>query len=250
MTTHFGFCKVSISPIRAENRDQSEIVSQLLFGEIIEVVELEEPWMKIRTFADNYEGYIDFKHIIKLTEKEFKRWSNGISYLEARERTLMTPWGKQRICRGSFIPANLDEFNIGNNNFTWMDEDNTKSMSIIDFCEDYLNTPYLWGGKTPFGIDCSGFTQTVYRFAGFNLPRDASEQVDHGMEVDFEDILEGDIAFFENAAGNIHHVGILNGKGEIYHASGEVRKDKFTNEGILREDFGKITHKLNIIKRL
>lgn len=250
MNTQYGFCTVSIAPLRAENKDQSEIVSQVLFGEIVEILEFEEPWMKIRTYTDNYEGFVDNKHIYKLTEKEFKRWSNGLSYSEPRERDLMTPWGKQRICRGSNVPAELDAFKIGNLEFHWLDDIDTSDCSILGLCEDYLNTPYLWGGKSPFGIDCSGFTQVVYRFQGINLPRDASQQCDLGFEIEFDDIQEGDIAFFENKSGKITHVGILDGNGSIYHAAGCVRKDDFTQNGIFRKDIQSITHNLNCIKRL
>ncbi|MCR9173533.1 MAG: C40 family peptidase [bacterium] len=244
-----GYCFVSISPVRAENRDQSEIVTQLLFGEVVNVLEIASPWAKISSVADGYEGWIDLKHIKKLTDKEMRRWLDGLDFLTDRERLLQTPWGKQWICRGSFVPAEQDTFNIGKNSFEWLEPSKTAFEDLWSCAESYLNTPYLWGGKTPFGIDCSGFTQAVYRFYDINLPRDASQQVLDGAEVSIEEIETGDLAFFHNDNGKITHVGILDDQGHILHASGHVRRDLFTKDGIVHNETGSITHKLSVIKR-
>ncbi len=245
-----AFCLVSISPVRLAADDGSEIITQLLFGELIEVHDLDAPWAKIRTIADGYSGFIDHKHLAYLTPKEARRWSDGLSYLKERERTVLTPWGKQRICRGSFVPANETTFSIGNHNFELQSYTETPCKTILEFAEDYLNTPYLWGGKSPFGIDCSGITQVIYRFFGWNLPRDAFEQIDHGQEVDYNELQAGDLAYFKNKTGKVTHVGILDGTGGIIHASGHVRRDLFTADGIFREDIESLTHPLFIIKRL
>ena len=252
MADKFGFCKVSIAPVRAENKDQSEIVTQLLFGEIIEIQEILGSWSKITTFSDNYEGWIDSKHFLPLTHKEMNRWNNGLSFEKSICRTLETPWGMQRIVKGSFVPFDCEEeFKIANETFRFLDHSvNTVVSSIFEVAKEYLNTPYLWGGKSPFGIDCSGLTQVVFRFFDKNLPRDASQQIDHGMDVDFSEILPGDLAFFHNKEGKIIHVGILNGEGLIIHASGCVRLDKFTKEGIIHAETGYLTHTLNRIKRV
>lgn len=244
-----GYCLVSIAPIRKEASDTSEIVSQLLFGELVEIENIDEPWAKIKTFSDAYEGFIDHKHIRLLREKETKRWLDGLDYLIDREMTIETPWGEQRICRGAQIPLEK-EFSVGKEHFSFKTTPSTVVPDIIELAKDYLNTPYLWGGKSPFGIDCSGYTQIIYRFHGFNLPRDASEQVLHGTEVEFNEIQEGDLAYFSNKAGKVTHVGILDGKGNIYHASGHVRLDKFDEKGIWREDFERYTHTTSSIKRL
>ncbi len=250
MASKQAYCLVSISPVRAEESDASEIVTQLLFGELVEVESINHPWAKITVLSDGYTGYIDHKHVKFLSEKEVRRWNEGLSYLKSREATILTPWGKQRICRGSFIPEGVTEFNIGKDEFQFLNDDLSVSNNIVELAEDYLNTPYLWGGKSPFGIDCSGIVQVVYRFFGFNLPRDASEQVEHGSEVDFEDIEAGDLAYFANSKGKITHVGILDGNGGIIHASGHVRKDHLTKEGIVHAQHGELTHTLTIIKRL
>lgn len=240
---------MSIAPLRKEASDSSEIVSQILFGELVEVESIEEPWAKVKTFSDAYEGFIDYKHMRLLRDKEVKRWMDGLDYLIDREIELLTPWGKQRICRGAHIPLQ-EEFSIGKEEFKLCSAPKTSVPSIIDLAKDYLNTSYLWGGKSPFGIDCSGYTQIIYRFHGFNLPRDASEQVLHGTDIEFEDIQEGDLAYFSNKNGKVTHVGILDGEGGIYHASGHVRLDKFDQKGIWREDFERYTHETSAIKRL
>jgi hypothetical protein len=248
MTEFQAYCKVSISPVRKEAKDQSEIVTQLLFGEVITVKEVNEPWANIQTLSDGYEGCIDFKHFQKLSDKEVRRWTEGLSNLKDRERTLSTPWGPQRICRGSFIPENSNEFTIGNDHFEFTDESTMAFTTPLEYAKDYLNTPYLWGGKTPFGIDCSGITQVIYRFFGINFPRDAFEQAEIGTDIDFEDIEAGDLAYFDKN-GKITHVGILDGEGGIIHAAGHVRLDKITPEGIVHSTSNILTHKLTCIKR-
>lgn len=245
-----AYCLVSIAPVRFAEDDGSEILTQLLFGELVEVQSLDRPWAKIRTISDGYEGYIDHKHISYLTQKEARRWSEGLSYLKDREVVLNTPWGKQRICRGSFLPENETTFSIGSTHFSLESTASSDLETILEYAEDYLNTPYLWGGKSPFGIDCSGIVQVIYRFFGWNLPRDCFEQVDHGQEVDFEDLQAGDLAYFKNKTGKVTHVGILDGNGGIIHASGHVRRDRFTQAGIFREDIESLTHPLFVIKRL
>ncbi|MFN5149097.1 MAG: NlpC/P60 family protein [Flavobacteriia bacterium] len=252
MTNRSGYCIVSISPVREEKRDASEMVSQLMFGEIVSIEEISAPWCKIRTYTDNYCGYVDIKHIHFLSEKEVNRWLDGLSYEKHFIRTLNTPWGKQHIYRGSFVPYGAStNFNIGNDHFEF-DEDNfdLAFKSPVELVTEYLNTPYLWGGKSPFGIDCSGLTQTVYRFFDINLPRDASQQVEYGTAVTFEDIEAGDMAFFRNNDGKVIHVGILDDKGSIFHASGRVRKDLLTKEGIINIETGEKTHDLHSIRRM
>jgi cell wall-associated NlpC family hydrolase len=167
-------------------------------------------------------------------------------------RELETPWGKQHIFRGSFIPfGDVKSFNIGNDHFHFVDKNVASNFkNPVDLATEYINTAYLWGGKSPFGIDCSGLTQTVYRFFDINLPRDASQQVEYGMTVDLDDSEEGDLAFFTNKDGKVIHVGILDGKGSIVHASGCVRKDILTAEGIINQETGQKTHDLYLIKRL
>lgn len=245
-------CLVNISPVRASNSDTSEIVTQLLFGEVFTLHEITQSWCRITTFNDNYEGWIDLKHALILSEKEIKKWSDiAVPQLDLT-RELITPWGKQLISRGAYIPFDFrEEFNIGPSAFK------LSSTSLFDkplypfqLALEYLNTPYLWGGKSPFGIDCSGLTQMVYRFYDYNLPRDASQQVEVGQEIDYNDLQANDLAFFENANGKITHVGVVGEDQTIIHAAGRVRVDILTRAGIFNDELQQLTHNLKVIKRL
>lgn len=153
-------CLVNISPVRASNSDTSEIVTQLLFGEVFTLHEITQSWCRITTFNDNYEGWIDLKHALILSEKEIKKWSDiAVPQLDLT-RELITPWGKQLISRGAYIPFDFrEEFNIGPSAFK------LSSTSLFDkplypfqLALEYLNTPYLWGGKSQSGTINSEWT--------------------------------------------------------------------------------------------
>lgn len=237
--------------MRAEQRDASEQVSQLLFGELVELVENADNWTKVQSLHDGYEGWVDTKQIDMLREKEVSRWFDGLGIEHSLKRTLEGPEGKLTIWKGSFIPDVLvNEFNIGKSEYRFLDEPETMPKSKIDFAFSFLNVPYLWGGKSVAGIDCSGFMQVVHRFAGFNLPRDAYQQEEIGTSVSFEDREVGDLAFFISKTGKIHHVGLLISKDEIIHAHGYVRIDNFSELGITRKIDGVLSHQLFCIKRI
>jgi len=246
-----AWCRVSLAPLRQENNDQSEMVSQLLFGELVEVIESEFNWTKIRTYFDNYPAWMDTKQLIYLSEKEANRWLDGISLATDLFNELDTPWGKQFVPRGSFLPIDKEaEFRIGNHQFKIQNQQKNNLLTMQDFALSYLNTPYLWGGKGPLGIDCSGFTQQVFRFIGIQLPRDAYQQEELGQEIDFEDQQLGDLAFFSNEKGKIIHVGIVLADYQIIHASGWVRIDEFKEQGIWNHEHNKLSHNLHSIKRI
>ncbi len=252
MSRTHAFCKVSIAPVRAEASDRSELVTQLLFGEIVEILEVSDQWLRIRSFMDGYEGWIDPKQVQDLREKEVSRWLDGLVVEHSEFRIVEGPEGKQTLLKGCFRPGDGEEtFHIGKSEYRFLDDEGDADPdSLIDFALTYLNAPYLWGGKTMFGIDCSGFMQQIHRVFAYQLPRDASQQVEVGQEIEFEDREAGDLAFFISGSGNIHHVGLLINKNEIIHAHGYVRIDDFNQQGITRKIDGVHSHKLHSIKRL
>ena len=248
---NLAYCKVAVAPVRADHSDRAEIVTQLLFGEIVTVLEYHQQWMRVQSYADNYEGWIDGKQVHFLRLKEVNRWCDGLTVETALTRQVETPWGNQWITRGAFVPYdNSGAFSIGKDTFRFMDAPSEEPLTTVDLAKSYENAPYLWGGKTPFGIDCSALMQLSFRFFGINLPRDASQQVDMGMEIPFGEHQAGDLAFFLNADGRIHHVGLLLNTNEIIHASGWVRTDVFMSSGIVRRTENELSHTLACIRRL
>jgi len=251
----FGICNLAMIPLRAEASDKSEIVSQVLFGEHFEVLEQHKQWSLIKIQYDEYQGWIDSKQFQAITESNYKQLSSDaiilnadlIEYVTAPSNLLIPiPLGASL----SFL--NNPEINISNFDFEGTKTSGVKPKSnIIISSFMYLNAPYLWGGKTPFGIDCSGFTQMVYKLNGYKLLRDASQQAKQGEALSFiEESEPGDLAFFDNDEGNIIHVGIIMENNYIIHASGKVRIDRLDHLGIYNAEINKHTHKLRVIKKI
>ena len=251
----YGICILSIVPCRAEGNDRSEMVTQLLFGEIYEVIEEEEKWIKIKTALDDYECWICRKQFFEISSEEYENYKLN-DFPKCVELVSSVKNLKEEITNitiGSSLPFyGKGRFNIRNENFAYSGTINeVDSKNIIRYAMLYLNTPYLWGGRSPFGIDCSGFSQIVYSLCGYKIPRDAYQQAEEGFNVEFVELTEkGDLAFFDNEDGKITHVGIVTDPGKIIHASGKVRVDSLDQQGIFDSDLGKYTHKLRIIKRL
>ncbi|NOQ72589.1 MAG: SH3 domain-containing protein [Crocinitomix sp.] len=247
----YGICNLSVIPVRASASDESEIVTQLLFGDAVEVLEKGQPWIKIKFAQDNYDGWMDFKQLTYIESEEYEKITNAsIQYLQDPLLTITGPRGKQNIMLGSAL-VNLtgNTMIFGKEIYTIDQTVNAGNQNLLQTALGYLNTPYLWGGKSIFGIDCSGLVQNVFKVHGTLLPRDASEQVHTGELIEYKDREIGDVPFFINAKGIVHHVGILTTKDEIIHAAGCVRLDPFDEKGIFRKDLEVYTHHYQSIRR-
>lgn len=251
----FAICNLAIIPLRAETSDRSEIVSQVLFGEHFEILETQKQWSKIKLHFDGYEGWVDTKQYQIISQNSFNQLSKDaiilnadlVQYISAPNNVLIPiPLG------ASLSLLNHSEVNIENFDFEGMKISGIKPKSdIIKSAFMYLNAPYLWGGKTPFGIDCSGLTQMVYKLNGYSLLRDASQQSSQGEALSFiEESEPGDLAFFDNEEGKIIHVGIIMDNNYIIHASGKVRVDRLDHLGIYNAELNKHTHRLRVIKKI
>lgn len=257
----YGISTLSIIPGRGEPADAAEQVTQLLFGEHYEVREKRKKWIRIRIVHDDYECWIDHKqhHAIdtrfaeRLNKQKFVPVSLEMAGLIERvSNSEMIP-----IMLGSSLPFLKDGiFKIGKEEFRFegqaqLKADAKNTTLLIQHAMMYINAPYLWGGRQPFGIDCSGLVQVCYKMIGLSLPRDAYQQANLGHSLSFiEEAEPGDLAFFDNEEGRIIHVGILLEDNHIIHASGHVRIDRIDHQGIYNDDINDYSHRLRIIKRI
>lgn len=260
MNQYFGVCNLSLVPLRTEPSDKSEMSSQLLFGDHFTIVEKTDNWVRILTAYDDYEGWIDLKQYEEIEQGAFVALHdmNSILGLSVSHSITITSSNETlNLLAGSHIPNTLDSFfYLRDTRYKIVggmvkpSKDNFK-RGVSSAAMFYLNTPYLWGGRSVFGIDCSGFTQMVFRQFGIRLKRDARQQAEQGHLVGFlQESLAGDLAFFDNDEGRISHVGIMLDSERIIHASGKVRIDPIDNQGIYNKELKRYTHKLRIVKRL
>ncbi len=256
----YGICLLSVVSCRKEASNTSELVTQLLFGETYEIAEETEEWFKIVVTYDNYVCWLNKKQHNPLSESAFekiqksKQKCNGDLVQIIKNKKLNT---NIPITIGASLPLLKEhDIQVDDHHFSF---DGTavdtsvknNAQKIVQTAYLFLNSPYLWGGKNPFGIDCSGFTQLVFKLNGHKIPRDASEQVELGSPLSFvEEAEAGDLAFFDNEEGKIVHVGILLDNQSIIHASGQVRIDKFDHYGIFHSERKKYSHNLRVIKRI
>lgn len=249
----FFYCMVPVAPVRIEPSHRSEMVTQLLFGESVTIKEtLPGGWLKIQCSFDHYEGWITNSHITN--ESYTQNWK----YRFAAEwtNTVLLNNSVMQVPFGSHIPDQALALNTFKYNWDFTETQlSVPEMAmperILTIAKLYLNTPYLWGGKSIYGIDCSGLVQQVLKWANVPLPRDAWQQAETGTALHFlQEARFGDVAFFDNEEGRIIHTGILLNEHSILHASGKVRIDAIDTNGIVHSDTGARTHHLRIIKRL
>ena len=255
----FGICHLSTIPVRAIPADTAEMVTQLLLGDLFEILETRGSWNLIRMSADNYEGWIDCKQYLSLQLAQYEsiRIQPNVLCAELLNISTGTNGDKLLVPFGSHLPFySGNSFQIGDKTYdfagkTKLITENPSITNISETAKKLLNVPYLWGGRSPLGMDCSGFVQLVCNLHGISLPRDAQQQANIGVTIDFlNEVLPGDLAFFDNEEGRIIHVGILLAPDLIIHASGQVRTDFIDHHGIYNPSAGRYSHKLRLIKRL
>jgi hypothetical protein len=254
----FGICHLSIIPLRKAPSDKAEIGSQLFFGDTIEILGISEDqkWVEVKSSFDLYTGWIDIHQFTSIEEDYFTSVNQSshpfvgemVGILRGERRTLP-------ILFGTSLPFyKKGEVNLGSESFIFEGQiietaSNTDFQIIQKYAVLYLNSPYLWGGKSHFGIDCSGFVQQVYKLSGLKIPRDAYQQAEVGKLVGFEELKPGDLAFFHHE-GKVTHVGIILENYQIIHASGMVRVDSLDEKGIFNVDRKVNTHKFHSIRRI
>jgi len=254
-----GICRQSIVSVRTEPGHRSDLANQMLFGEHYEVTELgsDGKWLRVRAAYDGYEGWIQKEQHHDISDEYFEQIGNT-EYKISTDITSSLLFHKHymNIVIGSILPLSVNELfkleeqlayngeakNIGDRR----DLEFLKKMAI-----KFVNSPYLWGGKSPFGIDCSGFTQMIFRLTGYFISRDTSHQINDGDQVDgFENVKPGDLVFFTDEDNKLDHVGLALEDNKIIHTSGSVQIDNFREEGIVSELSGETTHRFHAIRRI
>ena len=247
----YGIGHLSVVPVRALAENASEMLTQLLYGDHFKIIETKKNWTKVRIAFDNTEGWIGNNQFVEITKDQFTKLENNKSPQYSSDLVAFTN-NKDQV----LIPVLLGSL-VSNSQFLshvfeggFMNGSGAKS-NLISTALNYLNAPFLWGGKTPFGIDDAGLSQMVYRINGYNIPRFAAEQSKEGEVLSFiEESEPGDLAFFDDKEGNIVHVGIIMKDNYIIHAHGKVRVDRIDHTGIFNTDEGKYSHQLRVIKKI
>ncbi|MCK0132129.1 C40 family peptidase [Flavobacteriaceae bacterium F08102] len=253
----YGICNLTLIPLRASADHRSEMVSQLLFGEAYKVTQANKLWLKIAVVDDGCEGWIPIEQHLEVSKEFFREVKNSpmilsdelVDVLENEQGQLTT------IVMGSRLPL-LDKNRLCLNEHTYhyqgrVTTGKLEKTKLIPTAFRYENVPFLWGGKTPFGLDSAGFTQIVYKLNGIHLKRNAAAQATQGEALSFiEESSPGDLAFFDNQEGEIIHVGMILENHHIIHVDGKVRVDQLDQSGIFNRALQKHTYKLRVIKKV
>jgi len=247
-------CENVFVPLRSGPSHKSEMLSQILFGEKYNEIEKSGNWMKIETQFDNYTGWIDIDHLQQTIDTEVSAGNvlNRPLLCFRNDNTKMILEAGCEIYNPDFEKK---QFSIGENTYITSEDFSNEYIASTDSLPDtalkFINSPYIWGGRIPSGIDCSGLTQLVYKINGVKIPRDSWQQAEAGRSIDFINEAEpGDLVFFDNDRGKISHVGMIFSKGLVIHASGRVRIDVIDHQGIYKPETAKYSHHLRMIKRI
>jgi len=248
----YAVCIVPVAPIRLRGDHREEMVSQVLFGESLKVNDTnKEGWIHIETFGDGYTGFCRSNQFVlmqQLIEERNEYSGDWVEEIRVNDQKLMIPFGSNLSILNADIPGYKFSYN---GNIYDAGSKEISAASITNIASLFLNTAYLWGGRSVYGIDCSGFVQAVFKMLNIRLARDANQQVTAGEAVGFlQEVACGDLAFFDDEKGDIIHVGILLSSNQVIHSSGIVRIDAIDSEGIINGTTKRRTHRLRVIKRI
>ena len=256
----YGIIPLSVIPVRKQPSHRSEMITELLFGDTFTILDQINEWYKIKRWWDDYEGWITESSFVPISEKQFNALARepviiiGSMVLASTDDPAD---GMRRLPEGARLPfwdKKKNTCQVGDIVFKLpgihLEEGKAKDrLSLTEYAHNFTGVPYLWGGLSSCGFDCSGFVQTIFRINGYHLPRDASQQSRIGKDIPFtEKAQPGDLAFFGDEEDKITHVGIVLPDHKIIHASGRVRIDRLDHHGIYDEKKGKYTHKLLLLK--
>ncbi len=250
----YYFASEAAIPIRAAAAESSEMVSQLLFGDIVIGKEVQENWLFIQHIEDGYEGWVTIYMLTPISHTEYESLQDWQFVHDANTILRLQDGTEMRLPIGAKFPIQNDGyFSLGNKKWQLIAGEIKPILPphlLLETAYKFLNIPYLWGGRGGFGIDCSGFTQNIFRLHGISLLRDASQQAKQGTEISWENKQIGDVVFFaKKGKKNVSHVGIYIGNEKIIHSSGKVRVDKLNFHGLYSYESENVTHTLLTIKR-
>lgn len=247
-------CENVFVPLRSGPSHKAEMLSQVLFGEKYRIVDEAGHWFKVETLFDNYSGWIDINHIQQSEDSANLPGQvlNKSMLCYKHDKTKLVLEAGCEIYNPDF---DKKVFTVGNNVYTVNPEFGsnylTTNESLADTSMKFINSPYIWGGRIPSGIDCSGLTQLVYKLHGIGIPRDSRQQAEIGEDIGFlEESVPGDLVFFDDDRGRIEHVGMILSRGLVIHASGRVRIDTIDHQGIFKNEINGYSHKLRTIRRV
>lgn len=242
----YGIITLAAVSCRAEASHKSEQINQLLFGDLYTVLEEAPDWYKIQCAYDGYIGWIHKKHHSPVSSLEFRKLQKNPSSVVL---DLLATVNDKLHHTTIHVPIGSTIYPVAGFSYKGK-KSSPKHSNIYKYSMLYLNAPYLWGGKTPFGIDCSGFIQMSHKLCGIKLPRDSWQQALTGKKVaKLSAAQKGDLCFFGDGE-KVTHVGLLLSNGRIIHASGKVRIDRIDEKGVFNEELQEYTHKLKSIRRI
>jgi hypothetical protein len=252
----YAIVSVPAAPVRRKPNHRREMVNQLLFGETVKILKTKgDLWVKTESLHDGYIGWVTNTMLLPVNEDMANTLtafvtSDILSSLSVGERKLNVPIGSSLPMLESGKGRLAETAYMFSGKFYRKDEQVPSAALVKELTTAWLNAPYLWGGRTPLGVDCSGFVQVIFKLMGIDLPRDAWQQAQVGRSVKkFSEAQTGDLAFFDNKE-DIVHVGIILDGNQIIHASGKVRIDELTKKGVINAETGKRTLRLKAVRRI